>query len=230
MDVGAVAHPSRRGRTRHRPRPARSRTQRRRDLCLSHGDDHGTRPRAGAGGPNSDHRRVLARGAADRAARRAASRPRGECRRHQRAGRADAGDPPHTRAPVRDGGTGEAGVVRAGAGTATVRPGRAAGRLPAGIGHDLPRDTAALRRGEPPLRTSGHLAVLPRRRVHPRRREGEVAHEAVGRTPACVTPPQRPGSRHGCGHGIPLQRPAWLARHIAATFGDRPNVAGPPGL
>lgn len=34
----------------------------------------------------------------------------------------------------------------------------------------------------------------------------------------------------GCGHGIPLQRPAWLARHIAATFGDRPDVAGPPGL
>ncbi|MFJ6531740.1 alpha/beta fold hydrolase [Microbacterium sp. NPDC091662] len=29
----------------------------------------------------------------------------------------------------------------------------------------------------------------------------------------------------GCGHGIPLQRPAWLARHIEATLGDQPHPA-----
>lgn len=29
----------------------------------------------------------------------------------------------------------------------------------------------------------------------------------------------------GCGHGIPLQRPAWLARHIEATLDERPGPA-----
>ncbi len=104
MDVGAVAHPSRRGRrvivpdlpvtdaAQTRPMSLTRRRPRHSPACWSRRAEQ--RPSW-----------VLARGAADRAARRAASRPREECRRHQRAGRADAGNPPHTRAPVRDGGT-----------------------------------------------------------------------------------------------------------------------------
>lgn len=28
-----------------------------------------------------------------------------------------------------------------------------------------------------------------------------------------------------CGHGIPLQRPSWLARHIEATLDEPPHPA-----